>query len=281
VKAAGYTTRDLAKLVEVSEARVRAFVADGFLHPRRGPRGELRFTFPDVVLLRAAQGLREAGVSPHRVRQALRRLHDALPAGRPLASVRIAAVGSEIVVQDAAGKWEPVSGQSLIDFEVRELAENAAPMARRAAERAREQAAEFSAADWFELGLDLEATAAHEARDAYRRALELDPAHADAHVNLGRLLHEEGQIGAAAEHYRRAAALDPADAIAHYNLGVALEDQGALTAAIRAYLDAVAADAAFADAHFNLAGVYEKQGKQALALRTLKVYRKLVRGDRR
>jgi tetratricopeptide (TPR) repeat protein len=280
LRAAGYSTRDLAKLVEVSEARVRAFVADGFLHPRRGPRGELRFTFPDVVLLRAAQGLRQAGVSPRRVRQALRRLHEALPAGRPLASVRIAAVGSEIVVRDAAGTWEPVSGQSLIDFEVRELAESAAPMARRTAERAREQAADFSASDWFELGLDLEATAPHESRDAYRRALELDPGHADAHVNLGRLLHEEGQIGAASEHYRRAAALAPDDATAHYNLGVSLEDQGDLAGATRAYLAAIAQDAACADAHFNLAGVYEKLGKGALALRSLKAYRRLVRGAR-
>ena len=280
MRAAGYSTRDLAKLVEVSEARVRAFVADGFLHPRRGPRGELRFTVPDVVLLRAAQGLRLAGVSPRRVRRALRRLHDALPAGRPLASVRIAAVGSEIVVRDAAGTWEPVSGQSLIDFEVRELAESAAPMARRTAERAREQAADFSAPDWFELGLDLEATAPHESRDAYRRALELDPGHADAHVNLGRLLHEEGQIGAASEHYRRAVALAPEDATAHYNLGVSLEDQGDLAGATRAYQEAIAQDVGFADAHFNLAGLYEKLGKGALALRSLNAYRRLVRNSR-
>lgn len=273
----GYSTRDLARLVGVPEARVRAFVAAGFLHPRRGPGGRLRFTFPDVVLLRAAQGLRDAGVSPHRVRQALRRLHEALPAGRPLAGVRIAAVGNDIVVRDGDGAWEPLSGQSLIDFEVRDLAESAAPMARRAAENARERAEELSAADWFELGLDLEATAPSESRDAYRRALELDPRHADAHVNLGRLLHDEGQLSSATEHYRRAATLAPGDATAHYNLGVALEDQGQLAGAIRAYQDAIRADPACADAYFNLAGVYEKQGKESAALRLLKTYRHLVR----
>ncbi len=275
--ATGYSTRDLAHLVGVSEARVRSFVREGFLHPRRGPGGRHRFTFPDVVLLRAAQGLRAAGVSPHRVRQALRRLHDALPAGRPLASARIAAVGSEIVVRDAAGAWEPLSGQSLIDFEVRELAENAAPFAQRAARDARARAEQLSAADWFELGLDLEATAPQEARDAYRRALELDPHHADAHVNLGRLLHEQGQIGAATEHYRRAVALQPDDATAHYNLGVALEDQNLLPAALRAYQEAIEQDPEFADAYFNLAGVYEKLGKSAVALRHLKTYRQLLR----
>src|SRR5688500_2131467 len=111
---AGYSTEDLAKLVGVSPARVRSFVRAGFLHPRSGAGGQYRFTFPDVVLLRAAQGLREAGVSARNVRQALRRLHEQLPAGRPLASARIAAVGSEIVVRDASGAWEPLSGQTLI-----------------------------------------------------------------------------------------------------------------------------------------------------------------------
>ena len=275
--AAGYSTRDLAKLVGVTEARVRAFVREGFLHPRTGPGGRHRFTFPDVVLLRAAQGLREAGVSPRRVRQALRRLHDQLPAGRPLASARIAAVGSEIVVRDAAGAWEPLSGQTLIDFEVRRLAESAAPLARRAARSARRQPERLSAQDWFELGLDLEATAGGEARDAYRRALELDPRHADAHVNLGRLLHEEGQLVAATAHYRRAVALQPGDATSHYNLGVALEDQGQLAAAIRSYQNAIEADPSAADTYFNLALVYEKLGKKALAVDHLKTYRHLTR----
>ncbi len=273
----GYSTEDLAKLVGVSAARVRSFVRAGFLHPRSGPGGRHRFTFPDVVLLRAAQGLREAGVSARHVRQALRRLHEQLPAGRPLASARIAAVGSEIVVRDAAGAWEPLSGQSLIDFEVRKLAESAAPFARRAARSARQRADELSAHDWFELGLDLEATAPVEARDAYRRALELEPRMADAHVNLGRLLHELGQFGAATEHYRRAIALHPDDATAHYNLGVALEDQGQFPAAIRAYQEAIQADPTTADAHFNLAGLYEKLAKPALALRHLKTYRQLLR----
>jgi tetratricopeptide (TPR) repeat protein len=276
---AGYSTKDLARLVGVPESRVRAFVNAGFLHPRRGPGGRHRFSFPDVVLLRAAQGLRDAGVSPHRVRLALRRLHEALPAGRPLASTRIAAVGNEIVVRDAAGAWEPLSGQTLIDFEVRGLAESAAPLARRAARSARQRAEELTAADWFELGLDLEATAPAESRDAYRRALEIDPRHADAHVNLGRLLHEQGQVVSAIEHYRRAVALAPEDATAHYNLAVALEDQGQLAAALRAYQDAILHDPACADAYFNLAGVYEKLGKRAAALRHLKTYRELVRGS--
>jgi hypothetical protein len=48
---------------------------------------------------------------------------------------------------------------------------------------------ERSAADWFELGYDLEATSLEQAREAYQRALAADDGHSDAHLNRGRLLH--------------------------------------------------------------------------------------------
>src|SRR6266545_894647 len=69
---------------------------------------------------------------------------------------------------------------------------------------------DLDAEDWYELGLELEAVEPGEARDAYRRALELDAHHADAHVNLGRLLHEQGMIEEAERHYRLALREDPA-----------------------------------------------------------------------
>ena len=81
----------------------------------------------------------------------------------------------------------------------------------------------------------LEATAPNEARDAYRRALELNPAHADAHVNLGRLLQEAGAPPAAVEQYRAALEADGGHATAAFNLGAALEDLGRKREAIAAY----------------------------------------------
>jgi tetratricopeptide (TPR) repeat protein len=273
----GYSTQDVARLLAIPEAQVRGYVRSGFLSPERGPRREMRFSFQDLVFLRTAGGLAAAGVAPRRIRAALSRLREQMPDGRPLTAVRIAVEGSRIVVEEGARRWQPESGQILFDFGVAELARRVAPMVRRAFREAQADGPEFSADDWFEWACELEPGAPAEARDAYRRALDIDPDHADANVNLGRLLHETGDAAAAEPHYRRALAGRPADATAAFNLGVALEDLGRDADALEAYERAVSIDPGNADAHFNAAALAEKLGKAAAALRHLRTYRALLR----
>jgi tetratricopeptide (TPR) repeat protein len=276
----GYTTREVAGLLGLSPDQVRTWVRAGFLAPRRGRGGEHRFSFQDLVILRAAQGLAAARIPRRRIREALARLAGELPRGRSLAGVRVAAEGSRVVVHDGSEVWEPDSGQRVFDFEVAELAARAAPLAHRAAAEARGAAGRLSADDWYELGWELEATAVAEAKEAYRRALEQAPGHADAHLNLGRLRHEEGDVAAAEAHYREAAALRPADPTAAFNLGVALGDLGRQREAAAAYRQALDADPGYADAHYNLGCLYEEMGERAEAIRHLRTYRNLVRGAR-
>lgn len=274
----GYTSQDVAKLLGLTVAQVRGFARDGFFTPGRGPRGELLFSFQDLVILRTAKGLVAARIPTRRIRRALRRLKTQLPRGRSLAELRIAAEGDRIVVSDGEATWSPESGQTQLDFEVSELASRAAPMARRTAKAALRVEQDLSAEDWYELGLELEVAAPVEARDAYRRALELDAHHADAHVNLGRLLHEQGLVAEAERHYRAALNESPDHATAAYNLGIAFEDLGRPADAVEAYRRALVADPRLGDAHFNLARLYEKAGKRAAALRHLSSYRRLT-GD--
>src|SRR5256886_17333189 len=122
-----------------------------------------------------------------------------------------------------------------LDFAISDLATRAAPMARRAARAARLVEQDLSAQDWYDLGLELEVAAPIEARDAYRRALELDAHHADAHVNLGRLLHEQGLVEEAERHYRLAPRQSPGHAPAAFNLGIPPEDLGRPAAPTDAY----------------------------------------------
>jgi tetratricopeptide (TPR) repeat protein len=271
----GYTVDDVAKLLGLSPTQVRSFARAGFLTPSRGPRGELRFSFQDLVLLRAAKGLAAAKIPGVRIRRALTKLRDELPLGRPLSALRIAAEGDRIVVTDGETAWYPESDQVVLDFTVSEIATKAGPLTRKRAEVARVEES-LTADEWYALAFDLEVTSPDEARDAYRRALELDPHHAGAHINLGRLFHGEGRLEEALGHYRLALQADPEDPTAAFDLAIALEDSGRAHEAIDAYQQAIRCDPTLADAYFNLARLYELAGKRAAALRYLSKYRRLV-----
>jgi tetratricopeptide (TPR) repeat protein len=272
----GYGVRDVTKMVGLSASQVRAYVRAGFVRPDRGPGGALRFSFQDLLVLRTARGLVAARIPARRVRRALGKLKEQLPEGRPLTGVHIAAEGDRIVVRDGAARWQPESGQVLFDFGASEIAERVAPVVAEAASRPAGKGS-LTACDWYEWGCELEDVAPDQAREAYRRALELEPDHADALVNLGRLLHAAGAPAVAEAHYRRALEARPDDETAVFNLAVVLEDQGRLDEALAAYERAVTIDATCADAHYNAALLYEKRGNQAAALQHLNAYRRLVR----
>lgn len=270
----GYTTREVAEVLGITPTQVRTFARAVLLSPTRGATGELRFTFQDIVLLRTARELRERSVSPRRIRHALSRLREQLPEGRPLSAVTVAASGDHVVVRDRDTIWEPETGQVAFDFSVRELATRVEPFAGRLA---REQMDEEMDADgWYDLGWELEAVSLQEAADAYGRALELRPEHVEARLNLGRLLHEAGDLSGAEAEYRHALEEDPDSALATFNLGVALEDQNRLKEAADAYVRAVDLDGELADAHFNLARLCERAGDPRGALRHLSEYRRLT-----
>ncbi|MHB1168333.1 MAG: tetratricopeptide repeat protein [Longimicrobiales bacterium] len=271
-----YGTRDVARMVGLSESQVRAYVRAGLIEVERGPRNAYRFSFQDLVLLRAARGLIQARVPHLRVLRALRRLKAQLPPDRNLSELRILVDGDDVIVSDGAAAWNPASGQLHLDFQVAELSEEIAPLHA----SVRPAAPAVTADDWFERGVELELVSAEDAVTAYENALELNPRHADAHVNLGRLLHEARRLAQAELHYRAALAPGP-HATAAYNLGIVLEDRQRQKEAVSAYLRALDADPHMADAHYNLSRLYEQLGDEASALRHLKSYRALTQGTGR
>ncbi len=93
-------------------------------------------------------------------------------------------------------------------------------------------------------------------RDAaacYRQALELDPNHARALVNLGNCLEADGHLAAAKELYVRAARVDPKLAVAPLNLGIVRAVEGDRAGAREALLNAVAVRPTLGTAHYHLA----------------------------
>src|SRR5438132_4988937 len=259
-----YSVREVSAMLGLSPAQIRSYV--NFLQPQRGPRGELRFGFHDLVILRTAGELAAANVPQRKVRRVLQRLREQLPEGRSLTGVRIAADGDRVVVSDGGAVWNPESGQILFDFSVEEIAEKTAAIDQRKPE----------VDEMYEVACEIESSSPEQARELYQRLLQLDPDHVDAHVNLGRLLHEDGAPAAAEKHYRQALDLDPEHETAAFNLGVALEDLGRFRDAIDAYQRALELDPQKADVHFNLAGLCERRGEKASALRHLKMYKRLT-----
>lgn len=271
-----YTTREIAAILGLSEQQVRSHARSGYVEPRRGARGEYLYSFQDLVLLRTAVELMEAEIPVRRIKRSLEKLKEQLPAGRPMTAVRIAAEGDDVVVQDGATAWAPESGQYVFNFEVSELATQVAPMAQEAAAKAKQRQALMNAEEWFELGSEIEIGSPDDAIDAYRRAIDLDETHTDAHVNLGRLLHEKQKLAEAERHYRAALQHDPQSVIAAFNLGVVLEDAGRYRDAVLAYRRAIEIDETFPDAHYNIAQLYERLGEKTDAFRHLKQFRNLM-----
>ncbi len=267
----GYSTREVAELLELPPEVIRD-VARGVLDPDKNPRGRYRFSFQDIVVLRTAKELLQAGVHRSRINRSLLSLQRRLPQNRPLTALRIAGDGGEVVIREDEQVYNPESGQIHFNFSVAELAGSVAPLARQAAEQAEASDEQLSSDDWFDLGVDLEAVSPEDAPAAYERALELDPNHSDAHVNLGRLLQESGDYDGAEKHYNAALSAEPDNVLAAFNLGTLLEDMGRINDAIEAYKKA----SSFADAHYNLSRLYELVGEHAEALRHLKTYRSLI-----
>jgi len=290
-----FSLSETARILEVPAARLRALARAGFLAPQRGPIGPLSFGFQDLLLLRTTRGLVEAGVPMRRIRRMWASLREQL-AAQPLTSITVHADGDEIVATDGSGSWRPDSGQVLLNFETSELVERAADLPasgrRRNATRAdlavvadapgdAAPAAErrLSAEEWYEIGCELETSAPDRARDAYEHALALDPLMADAHVNLGRVLHVAGERGRAEPHYRQAVKLDPDDPTPHFNLGVLFEEVGRKEEAVLAYRQAIVRDPDFADAHCNLGLLLESLGRRQEALRHLMTARQLNQSE--
>lgn len=271
----GYSAREVATLLDISAEKVRGFVHARLVDPARAENGEYRFTFRDLVLLRTLKGLSEAQIAPRRVRRALGKLQQQLPSEHPVSGVAITAEADRIIARDGSSRWNPESGQIVFDFEPtpsKREPDRPAPVAGHSA-----LSEALDADGWYRRGCELEPSSPEQASEAYCRAIELDERHADAHINLGRLLHHAGQFRAAETHYRLALAARPRDPVATFNLGVALEDLARTDDAMQAYRDAIAADPECADAYFNLAHLYEQEGMRANAIRYLKTYRTLAK----
>lgn len=270
----GYSTREVSELIGMKPAQVRHYVRRELIDPDRTEKGEYRFNFRDVVLLRTAKSLLDANVSARKAYKILLKLQAELTHVDSLAAVRIFADGASVVVREDNQLWDAESGQAQLDFSVAELADNVANLAHRNLIIARE-GDDLDSDEWYNLGLDLEEVDPNRAPEAYRKAIELNPANADAHVNLGRLMQLKGNLKQAKRHYERALEAVANHQLAYYNLGTVFDELDQVDQAADFYRRAPGVP----DAHYNLARIFELKGDELAAQRHMKSYRALLDGD--
>jgi len=278
-----YSMRDVQRVLRLSPDTTRNLIKAGFVKPARGARREYRFSFQDLIVLRAARALIDANIPARRIRRSLESLRRELPESMPLSGLSISAVGDHVVVRDGDAQRQVDDGQYLLGLDV--SMENGVLRVVEHREQAPATpspgATTVPSGDWFTQALSLESTDPEGALTAWRHAVDEDAGNAAAWINLGRLLHEQGQTRQAAEVYRRALEKVGPDPLLLFNQGVLLEDLGNPAAALEAYQSALAEDPDLADCHYNLARLYESLGQAQHAIRHLGQYRRLLSGDAR
>jgi tetratricopeptide (TPR) repeat protein len=254
-----YTQTEVARLLRISRGRLRSLDRARIVSPSGRRRGRRAYTFSDLIALRAARDLLGNKVRLRDVARAVKRIREVLPTVlRPLNELRIASDGKQVVVKTVEGAFEPITGQMVIDFDVRQLHDDVVRVLRPSAGRDRARAA-------YDLylqasQLDEDPDTMDQAEALYRSAIRHDPWLAIVYTNLGNIRFRRGDEAQAERLYRCALEIEGQQPEAQYNLGYMMLHRGEPGRAIEYLRGAIDSDPRFADAYFNLAMAYEQDG---------------------
>ena len=266
-----FSLSEIARLLDIPTTRLRTLDRAGVVSPSGRRRGRRAYTFSDLIALRAAKALLEQRVRLRDVTRAIQALKRSLPkVTRPLQELRIVSDGQRVIVRTQDGAFEPLTGQMLLDLEVKSLRDDVVRVLRPSAGRERARTA-------YELylkasQLDEDPLTMDDAERLYRQALELDPWLGIAYTNLGNIRFRRQDTEAAEQYYRRALEIDARQPEAQYNLGYVMLERGQPELSIPLFLGAIEADPKFSDAYFNLAMAYEQIGETQKARPHWKTY---------
>ncbi len=256
-----FTCGEISRLLGMSPTRLRSLDRSGVVSPSGRRKGRRAYTFQDLIALRAAQTLLEQRVRLRDVSRAIEALKRSLPrVTRPLAELRVMSDGRRVVVRSQEGTaYEPLTGQLLLDLEIRSLRDDVVRVLRPSAGRERARTA-------YELylrasQLDENPATMAEAASLYEQAIQNDPWLAIAYTNLGNIRFRSNDPDGAECLYRKALDMDPSQPEAQYNLGYVMLERGLPESAIPLFEGALAADPKFSDAYFNLAMALEEVGE--------------------
>lgn len=111
-----FKTKEVVDLLDLSRRQLQYWAKTGLIEPsERTPGGHHRYSFDDLVALKATKRLIDAGVSVQKIRSSVRALQDLLPqVGRPLSELVLVATGDVVLVFRDDTVFEAVSGQEWV-----------------------------------------------------------------------------------------------------------------------------------------------------------------------
>lgn len=240
-----YRTKDLQLQFRLPTSALQSLARAGHIHPvKAGDRA--RYSFQDLLVLRMASALYAAKIPQKKITAALANIRSFLP-GAALDALSVSSERVDIADERHLSVYKP---------------------------RSHRKPPAHPAQRHFERAVSLENRDPEAARAAYEQSLAADTHHVEARINLGRLLHLQGDHKAAEDIYRAGLTVN---AVLSFNLALLLEDLERESEAIMAYRQALAHDPGFADAHFNLARLHEVAGRPKEAFRHVLTYRRLIR----
>jgi tetratricopeptide (TPR) repeat protein len=263
-----YSRADLLRILHITPRQLANWERIGLVMSSEG------YSFSDLLEIKKVRDLCAMSVRPAVIRESLEAMRkQAAGVEKPLLEAGAWSTKKHRVAFRHDGKLvEPIAGQFVMDFSKRENVVTSTPVP-----RSEPTPREHEAAAWFARGIALEEdpNTQTEAIAAYHKVLELESAHAAAHINLGTLYYNRQDFVLAERHYRQALEADPRYALAYFDLGNVLDETGRVDEAIQTYKTALQLAPTYADAHYNLALAYEKLRQPRKALKHWQQYIKL------
>src|SRR5262249_50873187 len=243
----------LPRYRSIREDHLRYLVKCGLIRPVLRTNADVYFSFPDLGVIKQANGELDGGAS---FRSVVRTLLSARQ-GQLAFDFRLDAAPARILSLAQRPPRLPAT-------------QFAPPTPGRDIALAEEYFRAASALD------DGDEAKAEHAASAYRKALELDPLLVPALINLANLHYGRDELVAAQALYDRAIGLESGYYEAHFNLGNIYHDLGRFPEALGCYQQALRLNPRYADAHFYIAVTFEKLGLSDEARPHWRAYRQLA-----
>jgi DNA-binding transcriptional MerR regulator len=284
-----YSIKEVAQIFGLEPPRLRYWAQTGFVNPsvRRG--GRLYYTFQDLVAVRTAKGLLDAGLTLHKVRKNLESLRALLPnVANPASKMRICSDGETVVAVDGGVAFEPATGQVVMSFTVDGLSNEVAEILALPGGQPMRTLADAASSDIRARSLDLDAADTPSTAGAAEVVPEVDaggepggtpgdeatlpgePQTAYQCFIHGCDAEDRGEIAVAEQLYRQAILAQPSLAAACTNLGNLLYRRGALVDARAAYEHALEYEPGQAEARYNLGNLLEDLGETEQSIAELR-----------